>query len=73
MPIHEKLIANSMDSDQNARMRRLVWNHAGRKPIMLVLSWRDSFFIKFTSNDCFRSFFKNTRYCDLIFTNLIAI
>jgi hypothetical protein len=34
----EKLTANSMDPDQNARMRRLVWIHAGRKPIMLVLS-----------------------------------
>jgi hypothetical protein len=30
----EKLIANSMDPDQTAR----VWIHAGRKPIMLVLS-----------------------------------
>jgi hypothetical protein len=27
-----------MDPDQIARMRRLVWIHAGRKPIMLVLS-----------------------------------
>jgi hypothetical protein len=27
----EKLIANSMDPDQTARMRRLVWIHAGRK------------------------------------------
>jgi hypothetical protein len=34
----EKLIANSMDPDQTARMRRLVWIHAGRKPIMLVFS-----------------------------------
>jgi hypothetical protein len=31
-----------MDPDQTARMRRLVWIHAGRKPIMLVLSWRGS-------------------------------
>jgi hypothetical protein len=31
-----------MDTDQTARMRRLVWIHAGRKPIMLVLSWRGS-------------------------------
>jgi hypothetical protein len=31
-----------MDPDQIARMRRLVWIHAGRKPIMLVLSWRGS-------------------------------
>jgi hypothetical protein len=38
----EKLIANSMDPDQTARMRRLVWIHTGRKPIMLVLSWRSS-------------------------------
>jgi hypothetical protein len=30
----EKLIANSMDPDQTARM---VWIHAGRKRIMLVL------------------------------------
>jgi hypothetical protein len=34
----EKIIANSMDSDQTARMRRLVWIHAGRKSIMLALS-----------------------------------
>jgi hypothetical protein len=27
----EKLIANSMDPDQTARMGRLVWIHAGRK------------------------------------------
>jgi hypothetical protein len=39
----EKLIENSMDPDQTTRMRRLVWIHAGRKPIMLVLSWRGSF------------------------------
>jgi hypothetical protein len=38
----EKLIANSMDPDQTARMCRLVWIHAGRKPIMLVLSWHGS-------------------------------
>jgi hypothetical protein len=39
-----KLIANSMDPDQTVhqtvRMRRLVWIHAGRKHIMLVLLWR---------------------------------
>jgi hypothetical protein len=37
-----------MDPDQTAQMRRLVWIHAGRRPIMLVLSWRGSyaFFIK---------------------------
>jgi hypothetical protein len=29
-----------MDPDQTARMRRLVWIHAGRKRITLVLSWR---------------------------------
>jgi hypothetical protein len=34
----EKLIANSMDPDQTARMHRLVWIHAGRKRITLVLS-----------------------------------
>jgi hypothetical protein len=34
----EKLIAKSMDRDQTVRVRRLVWIHAGRKPIMLVLS-----------------------------------
>jgi hypothetical protein len=33
----EKLTANSMDPDQTARMRRLVWIHARRKPTMLVL------------------------------------
>jgi hypothetical protein len=27
-------------------MRRLVWICAGRKPIMLVLSWRGSFYNK---------------------------
>jgi hypothetical protein len=27
-----------MDPDQTERMRRLVWIHAGRKCIMLVLS-----------------------------------
>jgi hypothetical protein len=32
-----------MDPDQTAQ--RLVWIHAGRKPIMLVLSWRGSFVI----------------------------
>jgi hypothetical protein len=32
-----------MDPDQTAWMRRLVWIHAGRKRIMLVLSWRGSF------------------------------
>jgi hypothetical protein len=35
----EKLIANSMDPDQTAWRRRLVWIHAGCKHIMLVLSW----------------------------------
>jgi hypothetical protein len=34
----EKLIANSMDPDQTARMRRLVSINAGRKRTMLVLS-----------------------------------
>jgi hypothetical protein len=29
-------------ADQTARMRRLVWIHAGRKRTMLVLSWRGS-------------------------------
>jgi hypothetical protein len=31
----EKLIANSMDPNQTTWMRRLVWIHAGRKPITL--------------------------------------
>jgi hypothetical protein len=31
-----------MDPDQTARMRRLVWIHAGHKPIILVLSWLGS-------------------------------
>jgi hypothetical protein len=39
----EKLIANSMDPDQTAGMRRLIWIHASRKSIMLVLSWRGSY------------------------------
>jgi hypothetical protein len=33
-----KLIANNMGPDQTAQRRRLVWIHADRKPIMLVLS-----------------------------------
>jgi hypothetical protein len=33
-----KLKANSMDPDQTALMSRLVWIHAGRKRITLVLS-----------------------------------
>jgi hypothetical protein len=32
----KKLRANSMDPDQTALMRRLVWIHAGRKAIMSV-------------------------------------
>jgi hypothetical protein len=39
----DKLTANSMGPDQNARMRRLVWIQAGRKRTMLLLSWRGSF------------------------------
>jgi hypothetical protein len=39
----EKLIANIMDPDQTARMRKLVWIHDGGKRTMLVLSWRGSF------------------------------
>jgi hypothetical protein len=27
------------------QMRRLVWIHAGSKPIMLVLSWHGSFIV----------------------------
>jgi hypothetical protein len=42
----EKLIANSMDPDQPAPKCRLVWIHAGRKPIMLVLSWHGSNVVK---------------------------
>jgi hypothetical protein len=34
-----------MDPDQTMWMRRLVWIHAGRKPIMLVLSWHGSYVI----------------------------
>jgi hypothetical protein len=34
----EKLIANIMDLDQTVRMGRLVWIHAGRKPLIFVLS-----------------------------------
>jgi hypothetical protein len=33
-----------MDPDQTVRMRRLVWIHAGRKPIMLVLSYTAQMF-----------------------------
>jgi hypothetical protein len=31
-----------MDPDQTARKRMLVWIHAGRKRIALVLSWHGS-------------------------------
>jgi hypothetical protein len=34
-----------MDLHQTARMRKLVWIHIGRKPIMLVLSWRGSYIV----------------------------
>jgi hypothetical protein len=34
-----------MNPDQTARMSSLVWIHAGRKRIMLVLLWRGSMFI----------------------------
>jgi hypothetical protein len=36
-----------MDPDQAAWMRRLVWIHAGRKPIIMVLSWHGSNLVKF--------------------------
>jgi hypothetical protein len=32
-----------MDPDQTARMGRLVWIHAGCKPILLVMLWRGSY------------------------------
>ena len=32
-----------MDPDQTARMRRLIWIHAGRKRTMSVLPWRGSY------------------------------
>jgi hypothetical protein len=38
----EKQTINSVDPKQTAWMHRLVWIRAGRKPTMLVLSWRDS-------------------------------
>jgi hypothetical protein len=41
----EKLIANSMNPDQTARMRRLFWIRAGRKRITLVLLWRGSIMV----------------------------
>jgi hypothetical protein len=40
-----------MDPDQTARMRRLVWIHAGRKRITLVLSWHGSYGLKHTNVD----------------------
>jgi hypothetical protein len=40
-----KLIVNSMYPDQTAKMRRMVWIHAGRKRTMLVLSWSGSFHV----------------------------
>jgi hypothetical protein len=55
----EKLIANIIDPDQTAQMRKLVWIHAGRKLIMLVLSWCGSKF-------CF-----DKHICILIFSNNI--
>jgi hypothetical protein len=42
------LASDSMDPDQTAWMRRLVWIHAGCKPIMLVLSWHSSFILSIT-------------------------
>jgi hypothetical protein len=36
--LYYSLWANSMDPDQTAQMRRLVWIHAGRKRTMLVLA-----------------------------------
>jgi hypothetical protein len=36
-----------MDPDQTARMRMMVWIHADRKPIMLVMSWRGSYYEKY--------------------------
>jgi hypothetical protein len=39
----DKLIANSMDPDQTARMRRLAWIHDGCKRTVLVLSLRSLF------------------------------
>ena len=35
--------AHSEDSDQTGRMPRLIWVYAGRKVILLVLSWGGSF------------------------------
>jgi hypothetical protein len=46
-----------MDRDQTVRVRRLVWIHAGRKPIMLVLSWCRSFI------DCIYLIFQ--KYCEM--------
>jgi hypothetical protein len=34
-----------MEPDQTALMHRLVLIHAGREPIMLVLSWRGSYIV----------------------------
>ena len=36
--------AHSEDSDQTGRMPRLIWVFAGRTLILLVLSYRDSYY-----------------------------
>jgi hypothetical protein len=48
----EKLIANSIDPDETARMRRLVWIHAGCKRTMLVLSWHGTFILYMYAEVC---------------------
>jgi hypothetical protein len=40
-----------MDPDQTAGMCMLVLIHAGRKPTMLVLSWRGSIISLVSEND----------------------
>jgi hypothetical protein len=43
-----------MDPDHTARMRRLVWIHAGRKPIMLFFSCHGS------QKYCFKAEYKKS-------------
>ena len=38
--------AHSEDSDQTGRMPRLIWVFAGRKAILLVLSWGGSYLLQ---------------------------
>jgi hypothetical protein len=49
-------ISSTIEPDQTARMRRPVWIHAGRNPIMLVLSWRGSYLFDNMKSIYFQSY-----------------